>query len=97
MTDPSNGGLLYQQRILNHLELLTVAINEAKLLIASLKTDKNLTGQITRSLQNLAKLNALLDSESKYFFELSNSQYLMLKDNLTYIKQLEQELMELKS
>lgn len=96
MTDPSAGGPFIQQKILDHIEMLTVEINQVKLLVNSLKDEKDKTRKIAGSLQHLIELSSLIENDSKYFFELSNCQRLMMNDNLQYIRKLEQELKELK-
>ncbi len=95
MTDPA-GGLLFQQKILDHIKMLTVEVNQVKDFINSAYDEKDKTRQITGSLHRLIELSLQIENDSIYFFELSKCQRLMMNDNLQYIRKLEQELKELK-
>jgi hypothetical protein len=96
MASLPDSGLLHQKIILD-------AILELKTELEKRRTEINLPNKNDDSSKNLSgmfdrllELAELIESESSYFFELSNCRQLMLKDNLEYIKTLERELRELK-
>ena len=96
MSDWSNVEIIQQQKALDDFAALKAEINKVKLLIESAEIEKDMAREITESLQFLIDQSKLIESESKYFFELSNCRYLMMSDTLVYIKKLEQEIKELK-
>jgi|SRR6478752_8039202 len=96
MTDPSAGGPLFQQKILDQIKVLTGEINQLKDLINYSTTETEKTRKIPGSLQHLMELSKQLDTDSRYLFELNNCERMMMNDNVKYIKKLEEELRELK-
>lgn len=97
MTDLPNAGITHQKTILDALTAIKAEIEKVKLAVGGPSDEKERAEKITASFQLLVHLTATVESESAYFFELSNCKDLMMTDNLAYIKRLEQELQELKS
>jgi hypothetical protein len=97
MGDPSSAGLNHQESILDAIVAIKAEIEKVKRVVETAKDENERTRSLGESFQRLSTLTALIESESNYFFELSNCKHLMMKDNIDYIKKLEQAIQELKS
>ncbi len=97
MGDPSSAGLDHQESILDAIVAIKAEIENIKSIAETFKGSHEKTRSMSESFQRLSALAGLIETESTYFFELSNCKHLMMKDNLEYIKKLEQALQELKS
>jgi hypothetical protein len=97
MEDPSSTGLIHQQKILELILSVKSEIHRLKKWTEATSQESEKTLVLLGSFQSLLDVFQLLESESNYFFELSNCKHLMMLDAIAYIKKLEKEIQELKS
>ena len=91
MSDPTQSGLLQQEKIIESISLVK---NGLKALNSSV--EKIEPAEFVQSVQFILSEIHDIEAEVDYFFELSNCKHLMMLDQVAYIKKLESELSELK-
>lgn len=91
MSDPTQSGLLDQEKIIESISLVK---NRLKTLNSAV--EKIEPADFTQSVQSILSEIYDIEAEVDYFFELSNCKHLMMLDQVAYIKKLESELSELK-
>lgn len=95
MANTGSAGIDHQEKILDALVALKKEIDHLRE-STNLSTDQEMARQVVGSTQQLIEQLNFVEEEARYFFELVNCKNLMLQDNLTHIKQLEEQIAELK-
>jgi hypothetical protein len=96
MADETEWELNHQNKILDILKGMKDNLILLRESVSSSANPEEATSRATDATQVLLSQVDLLLEESNYIFELSNCKQIMLSDNIKCIKQLEQEISELK-